>query len=59
MKKQEKNLNGAAAFESASFQRNFWQPFLEMINTEYQELGERWQEQTVQKFKNDLTADYE
>ncbi len=57
--KQEKVFNGLTVFESQDFQHDFWQPFLEMINTEYQDLGEKWRENTVQKFKNDLTADYE
>jgi len=47
------------AFESETFQNEYWKPFLKLLDTEYAHLGPEWKEKTIEKIHRDLTADYE
>jgi hypothetical protein len=58
-KRMNKEASNLAVFESADFQLNCWQPFMQIIEQDYKDLGESWKEQAMQKFRNDLVAEFE
>lgn len=43
-------------FESDQFQNNYWKPFQEMLEENYQDLGNSWRDQMLTHVKKELTT---
>jgi len=60
MQKQQENgelaLNEMkeTMFKSQEFQKDYWQPFIQIINQKYKDLGSEWQNLFLQKMEDDL-----